>query len=129
MPTEGRSRQVTGGAYNIALATWSRDGKWIYFRSSRSGRAEIWRIPSERGEEQQVTQNGGAHAVESTDGKTLFYSYQAGVFCQAAVGWFRTASCPIPPSLLSTQNEISKRTSNCSRSANNMQRQVIDLLA
>ena len=75
----GRPKPVLAGAYVNAMATWSRDGKWIYFRSNRAGRAEIWRVASEGGEEQQVTHNGGLHAVESTDGKTLFYSNPGGL--------------------------------------------------
>jgi Tol biopolymer transport system component len=78
----GRPRQVVADAYNNALSAWSRDGKWIYFRSSRTGTAEIWRVPSAGGDAQQVTENGGLYAVESTDGKTLFYSDQEGVIAR-----------------------------------------------
>jgi Tol biopolymer transport system component len=28
------------------MASWSRDGKWIYFESDRSGDFEIWKTPS-----------------------------------------------------------------------------------
>ena len=27
------------------LAEWSADGRWIYFTSDRSGRAEVWKVP------------------------------------------------------------------------------------
>jgi Tol biopolymer transport system component len=53
---------------------WSRDGKWLYFRSIRTGRSEIWRIPFAGGPQEQVTKNGGFTAYESADGQTLFYT-------------------------------------------------------
>jgi hypothetical protein len=50
--------------------------------SRRTGRTEIWRVLSGGGEAQQITQNGGFQAIESTDGKTLFYSYRTDVFAR-----------------------------------------------
>lgn len=55
------------------LADWSADGRWIYFSSDRSGRIEIWRIPSEGGSARQVTRYGGAQSREAPDGRTLYY--------------------------------------------------------
>jgi dipeptidyl aminopeptidase/acylaminoacyl peptidase len=53
---------------------WSRDGKWIYFRSNRSGSAQIWRKRSDgRGEPMQITHGGGIDPIESIDGRTLYY--------------------------------------------------------
>jgi len=57
------------GAY-----TWSRDGKWIYFFSSRTGKDQIWKVPAGGGAAVQVTRSGGTYAVESPDGKFLYYS-------------------------------------------------------
>ena len=54
--------------------TWSRDGRFIYFTSNRTGRFEIWRLPVAGGEAIQVTLDGGFRAQESMDGRTLFYS-------------------------------------------------------
>jgi Tol biopolymer transport system component len=79
----GRPKLLSSaGTFDDALPTWSRDGRWIYIMSRRSGRMEIWRIPSGGGQAQQITQNGGFLAIESTDGKTLFYSYQSKVFAR-----------------------------------------------
>ncbi len=53
--------------------SWSKDGRWIYFRSDRSGINQIWKISVVGGAIMQVTQNGGFEAVESSDGKLLYY--------------------------------------------------------
>jgi serine/threonine protein kinase len=52
---------------------WSHDGKWIYFSSTRSGREEIWKMPSSGGEAVQITRNSGDAPQESPDGKFLYY--------------------------------------------------------
>ena len=69
-----QSRLLTGGPFNSQVPSWSRDGEWIYFSSDRSGRFEIWRIPSQGGSAEQVTRDGGYVARESADGKTLYYT-------------------------------------------------------
>jgi Tol biopolymer transport system component len=72
----GRPRAVTSGPYADSVPGWSRDGRSIYFFSNRTGRNETWRVSLQDRSQQQVTQNGGDTAVESTDGKTLFYLKQ-----------------------------------------------------
>jgi len=52
---------------------WSHDGKWIYFSSTRSGREEIWKMPSTGGDAVQITRNSGDTPNESPDGKFLYY--------------------------------------------------------
>lgn len=54
--------------------SWSRDGKWIYFQSDRSGQWRIWKVPAEGGSAVQVTQNTGGAAFESVDGKYLYFT-------------------------------------------------------
>ena len=74
----GKPRQMTfGGGVNV-IASWSRDGRWIYFGSTRGGRFEIWKVPSAGGEPVQVTHNGGTAALESPDGKTLYFTKNDG---------------------------------------------------
>ena len=53
--------------------SWSRDGKWIYFTSYRSGTWQVWKRPAAVGEAVQVTKQGGAGPYESPDGKTVYY--------------------------------------------------------
>ena len=54
--------------------SWSRDGRFIYFSSSPTGRSEIWKIAVEGGEPQQVTRNGGMTAFESEDGHFVYFT-------------------------------------------------------
>ena len=54
------------------MPSWSRDGKWIYFGSTRAP-ADVWRIPAAGGDVIRITDNGGNNALESPDRKTLYY--------------------------------------------------------
>lgn len=56
-----------------ARSSWARDGRWIYFRSDRTGAHQIWKIPVAGGTSAQVTRNGGFEALESPDGKSMYY--------------------------------------------------------
>ena len=72
---EGRNqRRITSGDYENVVPSWSRDGKSIYFASNRTGKWEVWKHSITSGQESQVTRNGGFAALESYDGKTLYYS-------------------------------------------------------
>jgi len=48
-------RRLTTHPENDTDPQWSRDGKWIYFMSTRSGSAQVWRIGAAGGEAEQVT--------------------------------------------------------------------------
>jgi Tol biopolymer transport system component len=67
-------RQITHGDFDSAIPSYSRDGKWIYCMSRRTGSPEIWKIPVSGGQAVQVTRNGGYVAFESADGSTLYYT-------------------------------------------------------
>jgi Tol biopolymer transport system component/tRNA A-37 threonylcarbamoyl transferase component Bud32 len=69
----GGPRRISPEGAGEAVPSWSQDGKWIYFYSDRTGRNEIWRVPSAGGAAGQVTKEGGYAAYESADGTTLFY--------------------------------------------------------
>jgi Tol biopolymer transport system component len=66
-------RRVTHGAGDDMVPAFSRDGRFIYFQSTRTGRAEIWRVSTAGGAEEQLTTDGGTSAEESLDGRTLYY--------------------------------------------------------
>src|SRR5262249_46640158 len=70
----GVPRRLTSGNSNDFMPTWSRDGRWIYFASNEGGDVQVWKIPSVGGSAVQVTRNGGIVALESRDGKFLYYS-------------------------------------------------------
>jgi Tol biopolymer transport system component len=84
----GQPRRLTAYPSDENLASWSRDGGWIYFQSNRTGQDEIWRIPPSGGEATQVTDNGGTGALESPDGKTLYYAkgWASPLFARPAAG-------------------------------------------
>jgi Tol biopolymer transport system component/serine/threonine protein kinase len=69
----GTARRLTTDPQLDSDPRFSRDGKWIYFQSARSGRNEIWKIPAEGGEAIQVTMNGGMRVEESLDREHLYY--------------------------------------------------------
>jgi Tol biopolymer transport system component len=73
----GQPRRVAAPDQEAQFPSWSRDGRWIYFTSQRSGQSEIWRVPVEGGESTQITDRGGFLALESPDGKTLYYTKAA----------------------------------------------------
>jgi Tol biopolymer transport system component/DNA-binding winged helix-turn-helix (wHTH) protein len=71
--TGGVPERLTHEKSQDQTPCWSRDGKWIYFSSNRSGTFQIWKIPSEGGNAIQVTKGGGFYAIDSFDGKMLYY--------------------------------------------------------
>ncbi len=75
----GQPRQLTREPAFDNFPSWSRDGKSIYFRSMRSGRSEVWRMPLPAGEPVQITTTGGASARESWNGETLYYTRHDGL--------------------------------------------------
>jgi Tol biopolymer transport system component/DNA-binding winged helix-turn-helix (wHTH) protein len=70
-------RLVTPDAFENRCPSWSRDGKWIYFASRRTGRYEVWKTPATGGTPVQITRSGGHAALEAPDGKHIFYAKTA----------------------------------------------------
>src|SRR5262245_11637217 len=70
----GSVEQLTDDPADEIEPRWSRDGKWIYFGSNRTGRWEVYRIPRTGGTFVQVTRNGGVAATETLDRKWLYYA-------------------------------------------------------
>lgn len=69
----GVPRRLTTDAAEDIVPNWSRDGKWIYFASNRTGTYQVWKTPAAGGEATQVTRQGGFFAVESAEGRYLYY--------------------------------------------------------
>jgi Tol biopolymer transport system component/DNA-binding winged helix-turn-helix (wHTH) protein len=74
--TDGSVKRLTQDDADDVEASWSRNGKWIYCGSNRSGRLEIYRLPASGGAPVPITRNGGLHAEESADG-WLYFSKDA----------------------------------------------------
>ena len=71
-----RGYQLTRGEKSSTAPAWSPDGRWIGFLSSRSGKANLWRIALAGGEAEQLTdEKGGVSAFRwSPDGKTMAFA-------------------------------------------------------
>lgn len=67
------TRQLTYDAASDGQPEWAPDGKSLFFLSSRGGSSQVFRLPLDGGEPQQVTKlplDVGGYAL-SRDGKTL----------------------------------------------------------
>ena len=72
---DGREpRRLTFSPAHDTHATWSRDGAWIYFGSSREDGMQVWKMrPDPEAVPVRVTRRTGAWgAYESRDGRTLY---------------------------------------------------------
>jgi len=66
---------------------WSRDGHWIYFLSTRGGTLQLWKMAASGGVPEQMTKQGAAApAVESADGKLVYYTRPGGIWCVPVAG-------------------------------------------
>ena len=68
----GTLRQITSASSDDWGPRLSRDGRWLYFTSNRSGSWQIWKVAAEGGQALQMTQQGGRAASESPDGRFLY---------------------------------------------------------
>jgi Tol biopolymer transport system component/DNA-binding winged helix-turn-helix (wHTH) protein len=72
-PDTGKLTPLTDDPSDEGEARWSRDARWIYFASTKTGRDEVWRMPAAGGPPTQITRQGGTAAIESRDG-FLYYA-------------------------------------------------------
>ena len=70
----GAPRAVVKDQFENLVPSWSRDGKWLYFGSPRSGKDQVWKVPVDGGNPVQVTRDGGFAALESVDGAKLYFA-------------------------------------------------------
>jgi len=73
----GAPQVLTPDKTHNVCPSWSRDGKWIYFASPRSGDWQVWKVAASGGTAVQVTRRGGHAALESLDSKFLYYAKSA----------------------------------------------------
>ena len=71
--TSGRGERLTDEPSADGIASWSRDGRWVYFVSNRSGGPQIWKVPADGGPAVQVTTSGGFEPQESPDSRFVYY--------------------------------------------------------
>lgn len=70
----GQPRRLTTDTAEDVVPSWSRDGRSLYFGSTRSGSMQIWKAPIGGGTAVQITRDGGFECFESPDGKHLYYT-------------------------------------------------------
>jgi eukaryotic-like serine/threonine-protein kinase len=74
----GVPRRLTSDSSQDIVPSWSRDGRWVYFASNRTGTFEVWKVSPGGGPAVQVTRAGGFHAIESPDGRYIYYTRAPG---------------------------------------------------
>jgi Tol biopolymer transport system component len=67
-------RRLTADSATDIAPSWSRDGRWLYFASNRTGSFEIWKMPSLGGEPRRLTTGGGSAAHETSDGHAIYFT-------------------------------------------------------
>ena len=91
--SDGRNlHAVISRPFDCAVPSWSRDGKAIYYSANRDGAWQMWKHNLDTGAETQLTHQEGFDGLESTDGKTVYYSrfYEAGIWKVPAGGGAET---------------------------------------
>ncbi len=73
--------------------SWSRDGKWIYFGSNRTGRAAVWRAPSDGGDAQQVTTFGSTNPEGAPPGLFCRSNHRTAARCTSRAPPREHGSC------------------------------------
>jgi len=70
----GKPRRLTNDEFDNVRPSWSRDGRWIYFGSNRTGDWQLWKAPADGGDPVQITKQGGREGFEALDGAFVYYT-------------------------------------------------------
>ena len=70
----GYPQRLTTDTADDLAASWSHDGRSIYFSSNRSGSWQVWTMPAEGGQAVQVTREGGFGPQASPDGRYVYFA-------------------------------------------------------
>jgi serine/threonine-protein kinase len=98
VPTDGgKAEDLVKTVYAEDSARVSPDGRWLAYRSNRTGRSEIWVRATAGPPPVPVSQDGGREPVWSRDGRELFY-LQGNKMMAVAVkaGQQFTSAAPVP---------------------------------
>jgi Tol biopolymer transport system component/DNA-binding winged helix-turn-helix (wHTH) protein len=81
-------RRLAAHPLDALAPGWSADGRAVYFGSRRDGSWQVHRVDVESGEVHRVTRDGGYAAMESPDGRWLYYTRvdRAGLWRQRSAG-------------------------------------------
>ena len=88
----GRARRMENNRFEEKMASWSHDGRYIYFNSNRGGRVGIWKFPVSSGASgganaQLVCDHPAMDPTESFDGSTVYFlTQQPGIWKVSAAG-------------------------------------------
>ena len=93
----GVPRRLTSDGSQDTWASWSADGRWVYYLKFGDRSADIWKVPAAGGLSEQVTRDRGLKAWESSDGRFLYYSNdQPAIWRMPAEGWELKAGPELP---------------------------------
>jgi Tol biopolymer transport system component len=72
---ERKPRKLITNISDFIRPHWSRDGKWIYFKSDEPGREGVYRCPASGGDAIQLSKDiNGFNPRESVDGSTIYFA-------------------------------------------------------
>jgi Tol biopolymer transport system component/DNA-binding winged helix-turn-helix (wHTH) protein len=107
-----------------SMASWSHDGKWIYFVNGDDiGNPKIWKVPSQGGHAIQIASQTGKWPLESPDGNTVYFSSE-GRLWQVAIDGSGEHEVPGSPSI--GENEWTPSSSGIYFLSNGFNKNEID---
>ncbi len=74
----GSPRPLTSSVADDLSPVWMMDESWIYFASNRTGSWRLWKVSSEGGPNEEVSDEIITPSLESAGGETLYYGASGG---------------------------------------------------